>query len=79
MEIYLKCYRDYTARDNDGHPENKIIGGKIYRATHKYPGGSYSNINTSDDIWPCYHFQELSKVEVFVYLKGRMDLVEALP
>jgi hypothetical protein len=68
MEIYLKCLKSFTMRDPDGHPEWKIEAGHIYKTDP--PAGRWS--------WT-ERFTEVSKVEVFVYLKGQMDLVEELP
>jgi hypothetical protein len=76
--IYLKCVASHTVSDSEGHPEYKLKKGTIYKASYLTLHGTYYNQNTSA-LWSTHYFKELSKVEVFVELKGRMDLVEELP
>jgi hypothetical protein len=64
--------------DKEGHPEYKIKSGVIYRASYLTNHNTYYNKNTTA-LWSTHYFKELSKVEVFIELKGQMDKVEELP
>jgi hypothetical protein len=77
MEIFVKCIRSYTERDDEGHPVTKIEAGKIYRAASQTPLGLH--YWGESERWMAAGFDEMAKVEVFCELKGKMELVEELP
>ena len=77
MEIYLKCLEKRRLVDEEGHPEAILDKDIIYKANGITKEGNY--YSDGSGIWHRKTFKEISKVEAFIYLRGRMDLVEELP